>query len=199
MNNSYSRAVVFSCIFVLLVFVAAGCSGRQDDDVSYDLQSLEPVSEVPAESDDSPQDNIYVYVCGQVVQPGVYEVPCEARIFEVLKLAGGVREEADLSAINQAQKLSDGQQIYIPSMGGDDETGQEGRKAEKPVDDGLVNINTADVSELVALPGIGETRARAIIDYREQQGPYQTVEDIMNVTGIKEGLYGKIADKIKVN
>ncbi len=195
-KNNSKIAVVLLCIFFLPVLSVSGCTNREDDIVSYDLQSLEPVSEAAAESEFS-QDHIYVYVCGLVEKPGVYEVDSNARMFEVLELAGGVRDGADLSAVNQAQKVTDGQQIYIPEIGEAPQQGK-GAAAGGMQDDGLVNINTADLAELMTLPGIGETRAQAIIDYRTAQGGYRTVEDIMNVTGIKEGLFGKIVDKIKV-
>ncbi len=199
MNKNISGIAVALLLFIILpVLSAAGCAVREDDeDLSYDLQSLEPVSEEPAEPIIS-QESIFVYVCGQVEKPGVYEVASEARIYEVLKMAGGVRKDADISAINQARKLSDGEQIYVPKTG--EAEGAAGNPAAAAsADDSRVNINTADAAELMTLPGVGASRAEAIIAYREQSGQYRAIEDIMNVSGIKEGLFSKISDKIKVN
>lgn len=142
---------------------------------------------------------IYVDVCGAVKYPGVYELPKEARVFEAVELAGGMLEEAYANALNRAEKLIDGQKLYVPtweewengSFSGDI---QEASSQE----DGLVNINTADAAKLCELPGIGETRAQAIVQYREEHGNFGSIEEIQNVSGIKSGVYSKIKDFIKV-
>lgn len=137
-------------------------------------------------------DSIFycVYICGSVMNPGVYELEAGSRIYDVINLAGGVLEDADIDVINQAEKISDGQKIYVPRYGEnsreDDNTG------------GLVNINTADIAGLTTLPGIGEARAKDIISYRESAGKFARIEDIMNVTGIKEAAFNKIKEYICV-
>ena len=124
-----------------------------------------------------------------MANPGVYDL-CEGdRIIDAINAAGGMLDEANADTLNKADFLRDGQQVRVPYAGVENE--------EK--DDGKVNINTADVSALTTLPGIGETRAKAIIEYREANGDFAQIEDIMNVAGIKEGTYNKFCEMIKVN
>lgn len=136
---------------------------------------------------------IYVYICGFVEQPGVYSVIDGSRIFEVINMAGGLTKEAVAGSINQAETVCDGDMIYIPYEG-ESVKFKSGNKE----DSGLVNINSASTEQLMTLPGIGESRAKAIVDYREQNGGYNTIEDIMNVSGIKESAFNKIKDYICV-
>lgn len=137
----------------------------------------------------------FVHICGEVVSPGVYEVSAESRIYDVLLLAGGFTEEAAEDYVNLALPVTDGMQVVIPSAS-DAETERQQILAEKA---GLVNINTASSAELCNLPGIGESRAADIIAYRETHGGFTVPEEIMQVTGIKEGMYEKIKDMICVD
>ena len=134
----------------------------------------------------------FVQVSGAVNSPGVYELSGEPRIFHAILMAGGLREDADVSSLNQAEKISDGQKIVIKTR---DEAAME---AAVSADDGKVNINTADAKTLMTLPGIGESKANSIIKYRESKGSFNSIEDIKNISGIKDGVYNKIADSIKV-
>ena len=153
---------------------------------------------------------IYVDVTGAVKAPGVYTLPAGSRVFEAIALAGGAREDASLENLNQAGLLQDGQQIRVyteeeaaqmaqqgslPSLpGAEAAAGQEeGQEASK------VNINTAGKDELMTLTGIGETRAEAILAYRQETGGFQAPEDLMQVEGIKEKTFEKLKDQITVN
>ena len=154
---------------------------------------------------DREEADIYVQVSGAVQKPGVYKLPAGSRIFEAVELAGGTTPEADLASVNQAQVLSDGQMIYvyavgeeprsIPGQAGQEETGESGQEA----GDGRVNLNTASMEELMTLPGIGESKAEAILSWREENGGFDSVEDIMQIPGIKEGVFSKLEDRIKVD
>lgn len=143
----------------------------------------------------------YVYICGAVEQPGVYEVPPHARIYEVTALAGGLTDSAAAESVNQAQEVSDGQMIYILTK---EEAAQCSADPEKTAqfpqekDDGRVDLNSAAAQELMTLPGIGASKAESIISYREKNGGFSSVEDIMKVEGIKQGVYNRIKDSIKV-
>lgn len=157
--------------------------------------------EWPPEPDESGQAQeaeesgaIRVYVCGAVANPGVVEIPGGSRVEDALTAAGGFAPSAAREAVNLADWVSDGQQVYFPTEE-ENVTVQE-QKAEAA--SGLVNINTADVGALCALPGIGESRARDIISYREANGGFESCEDIMKVSGIKTAVYEKIRDKITV-
>lgn len=156
-------------------------------------------------------ESIYIHVCGAVSDPGVYELQSGDRVYEAVEKAGGFTAEADQNYVNQAKLLQDGVRLYIPTveesaemgilMQGEDSFSESGDSSdpsqESTTQDGKVNINTASEAELCTIPGIGATRAQAILSYREQHGAFGKVEDIMNVSGIKEGTYEKIKDFIK--
>ncbi len=157
---------------------------------------------------------VYIHVCGAVMMPGVYQLAAGSRVYDAVQAAGGFAECADESYVNQAQELPDGAKLVIPTKEEADDSvqlgivtqdhvnsagGSEGIEAGSVVaEDGRININTATVEELCKIPGIGATRAAAIVAYREDQGSFKSPEDIMQVSGIKEGTYGKIKDSISV-
>lgn len=135
-----------------------------------------------------------VYVCGAVQHPGVYELAEGSRVYEALALAGGVTDDASPTAVNQAQLLTDGEMIEILTV----DQAMERETAQEAESDGRVNINTADAEELKMLPGIGEAKADSIIAYREKNGAFAAIEDIKNIEGIKDGVFAKLEDHIKV-
>lgn len=139
-------------------------------------------------------DTAFVYICGEVASPGVYEVPGESRIWDVLLLAGGFTSDAAEESINLAEKVEDGMQITVPSAAQEEAR----RLREEAEASGRINLNTATREQLCTIPGIGESRAEAILRYREARGGFSDAEEIMQVDGIKEGLYAKIQDKIYV-
>jgi len=146
---------------------------------------------------DEAEAKCYVYVCGYVNKPDVYQCREGARIYEVIELAGGFRDNADKEYLNLVAAVTDGQKIYVPSK-------DEGLSASGGSFGGgygvevKVNINTADENQLMTLPGIGESRAADIIGYRNANGRFERIEDIMKVNGIKNASYEKIKDLIKV-
>ena len=169
------------------------------------------------EKDDSGA-TIFVYVCGEVVSPGVYELPEGSRIYEAVEAAGGMKEGADPDFINQAAVLEDGDKLKIYSRDetssmektsdgitagtGSSGSGNAGSSEAGDTKSGKtskININTADESELMTLPGIGEARAKAIISYRKESGGFETIEDIMKVNGIKDSVFDQIKDIVTVN
>ena len=143
--------------------------------------------------EDPHKDEIWVYVCGSVYHPGVYCLDQGSRVFEAIEMAGGMTDEAAEGILNLATQVQDGQQIFVPGV--EDVLPNEENDPEEQ--DGRININTASLQELMSLPGIGETKASAIIAYRNKT-PFRTIEEIMNVSGIKENSFRKIQDLIKV-
>lgn len=144
------------------------------------------------------EPDIYaVYVCGAVKNPGVYELPAGSRVYEAVLLAGGLTDDALETAVNQAELLADGQMVRIPTKEEADALADESRTEAK--EDGLVNINTADLEELKTLPGIGDAKAQSIISYREKNGAFLAIEDIKNIEGIKEGVFARLEGLIKVD
>lgn len=146
----------------------------------------------------STPEPVSVYITGAVERPGVYQVPRNSRLVEVIAAAGGLREGADITQINLAQKVEDGQRIDIPGTGEFPTPqlviGGKGLLVTPTLPPGgLVNINTADAALLETVPGIGPTIANRIIAYREANGPFQKVEDLLKVSGIGP----KTLEKIK--
>lgn len=140
------------------------------------------------------QTGVWVYVCGEVKDPGVYYLEESSRIMDAIEMAGGMTEDADRVHLNLASPIEDGQQIYVPNVSENSE-----KQLETYTDggSGLIDLNTASLEELKTLPGIGDSKASAIIEYRKNT-PFETIEDIMNVSGIKENSFQKIKDMIKV-
>lgn len=188
-------------------------SGKHTSDADIDNGS-EAVSDKEMQ-----QAMIYVDVCGAVANPGVFQLAAGSRVFQAIEAAGGYLPEAALTCVNRAGVLTDGQQLYILTqeemerqgldpaemsgvsdgqMNGSAGTGQNTEMTAQVQQDNRININTADEAQLTTLTGIGATRAQAIIAYREENGPFAAIEDIMNVQGIKEGTFAKIKDEIVV-
>ena len=135
-----------------------------------------------------------VYVCGEVRPPGVYELPEGSRIVDAVEAAGGMTEAASGTWLNLAEPVSDGQKIEVPSETEASELEKERQEAQS----GLVNLNTASAEELMTLTGIGESKAEAILSYREEHGGFEKPEELMEIPGIKEGVFEKIRDQVTV-
>lgn len=154
-----------------------------------------PVDSEPAE--------FAVHICGAVQKPGVYRLAEGSRICDAIQMAGGLSSDASDRSINQAALIADGMQIMIPTV---EEAAQRqnvsaGTAVSGTVADGgsgPVDLNSATLAELMTLPGIGETRAEAILAYREKNGGFSSIEDIMQVNGIKEGSFEKLREYITV-
>lgn len=161
------------------------------------------------------QSQVVVYICGAVKHPGVYKFTAGSRVNDAINAASGFKKGAARTAINQARVLEDGEQITIPTLkqvkrkqlskttDGDnfqDKTtdNENTQSSEKESQGTLININTASVGELTSLSGIGQNRADAIIEYRQSNGRFQSIEDIMKIPGIKQGIFNKIKNKISV-
>ena len=170
---------------------------QQDTETVYNVES-ETQNEKPEQEEKSLQEWIYVDVCGAVRNPGVYRIEAGSRVFQVLEQAGGCTEKASLETVNQADLLTDGQKIRIYTK---EEAGQMEKKLqeEDPLLDDRVDINRAGKEELMTLTGVGETRAQAILAYRETHGSFSSVEELMQVEGIKEKTYEKLKDQIRIN
>ena len=149
------------------------------DPVSTQTSSMETVA-APAE--------IAVHVAGAVARPGVYLLQQGQRVEDALQLAG-ITEDSAVDALNRAARLTDGQKITVPSV-----TEQQ----MEPKSDGLIDLNRADAQQLMTLPGIGEVRARAILDYRAQKGGFAQIEEVQQVDGIGAVTYAQIKNRIKI-
>ncbi|MDE6208963.1 MAG: helix-hairpin-helix domain-containing protein [Lachnospiraceae bacterium] len=188
-NNIKYLAVVIAICVAGFVHYLKFC----ESDITINVKDGDTTTAYDAvETSDNTINNIIcVYITGCISVPGVYEVPKDSRIVSVVEAAGGLLEEADTRLVNMAKEVSDGEHIHIYSIY--DEVEDESDRYSD-----LININTATKSELMTLKGIGETRAESIIEYRDKCGGFNSIEDIMLVSGIKESAFEKIKDYICV-
>ncbi|MBU7593655.1 hypothetical protein FVO58_14035 [Metabacillus halosaccharovorans] len=142
--------------------------------------------------------SIVIDVKGAVLKPGVYEVPEDARLYEAIHEAGGLSEKADELAVNLASPLLDGMVVYIPIKGETKENPFISQNVAEDSSQKKVNINLATSEELQTLTGIGPSKAESIISYREEQGPFTKIEDILEVTGIGDKSFEKLREEITV-
>ena len=191
-----------------------------DDSIEEASDALADNTEKTENIETNDSQSFVVYVAGYVNNPGVYELSAGSRVIDAIDAAGGYSKEAYDNYLNLASLIADGQMIYVPSeeeiesgsfergvASGADGSGaggvtggNGGGNGGNSSDSGtLVNINQASKEELMTLPGIGESKADKIIAYREANGRFNSPEGIMEISGIKDGLYNKIKDKICAN
>ena len=213
------KAVVVAMLVVIAAAsgLAMASFGGSTGSVSFERSDGSGTS-VEREAEDAPSDDadgsskksssaaeVYVDVDGAVASPGVYRLKEGARVSQAIDAAGGLTTEADVTGLNRASKVADGQKIYVPTVGeqqaaavtsgadiGASPTSGAGASS------GLVNINTANAAELQTLSGIGPSMAQSIIDERTQNGAFASVDDLMRVSGIGEKKLAKIKDCICV-
>lgn len=205
------------------VFVCGGCTGNlkeEQDEIlletvaessenlehADDAEQSEAGETLPETAETRSESTIYVHVCGHVKYPGVYQMQEGSRVYEAIDMAGGMLEEGAGDALNMAAVLEDGMRIMVPDLAQAAQMIEQGAVfdpgSSASVSDrkssGKVNLNRADVKELMTLTGIGQSRAEAIIRYREEIGSFERIEDVMKVSGIKESAFNKIKDDITV-
>ena len=201
-------AVLAAVLLAQACFLLAGCEagGKPEDgleelEISSGGENAGDSGQAAGEhgGDVSGEGDVYVYVCGAVNAPGVYELKEGARVFEAIQLAGGLTEAAAADAVNQARIVTDGEQIRVPTV---EEAQNQGAGVAGEVTEGTennkININTAGKEELMMLTGIGEAKAESIMDYREKNGSFTSIEELMQIEGIKEGVFNKIKDDITI-
>lgn len=206
------KKILFCTVAVIMLLSMAGCesAGEKVRDETLTLQEAADDQEETekkenvSENKGTEDEMIIVHVCGKVRKEGVVTLPAGSRIYQAIEMAGGMTDEAASSCLNLAEVLIDGARVYVPGKeeaeqgnflpgdGGGTNSTFSGNKEEK------VNINRASKEELMTLSGIGESRAEAILQYRTEHGTFASIEDLKNVSGIKDGIYEKIKDKITV-
>ena len=198
------RRIVYkvTAAFVMSLVLLSGCSGvrtgqgeelkeltdtesgevQEDEAIAGETkeEELEEHLQDEIQSTDDSQE-VYVHVCGQVACPGVYLLPAGSRLYEAIEAAGGLSENAAGELLNQA-----GRNVSASGMSG-------------PSEDGKIDLNRATREQLMTLSGIGEAKADSIIAYREVHGGFRKIEELMEVDGIKEGVFNKVKDQIKVS
>lgn len=219
--------ITVACLFLIVAGVSYSCTYKKNNDQEI-LLSSDSIDEVDFKTkiDDTISQKehmntkvmefqasmekevdetlIYVHICGAVVNADVYKVGAGTRLVDLIDAAGGLKPDAANDYINQAMAVEDGQRIYIPTIdelkdlsidsyvkGDNNNQVSEGTSIK-------ININTADESELMSLPGIGQAKAKSIIEYRKKKGSFKDISELMSISGIKEGLFAQIEDLVIV-
>jgi len=193
------KALVKILSVILILLVAAVLKIHDAERADVTVEEVDTAEETEqAEESESSQDIIFVDIGGAVASPGVYQVAKDTRLYEVIEMAGGLKENADADSVNRASFVEDGQKIIIPVKGSEQGAAsaavQSTSSGEIP-STGLININTASRDELKTLTGVGDAIADRIIEYRSSNA-FKSKEDIMSVKGIGESTYEKIKDRI---
>lgn len=194
MKKNYKTIGMIAFIIIIGAYTLFSyCSGGEDELRRNDVKDMfveEDEEELPLKN-----KQIVVDVKGAVKNPNIYRLDEGGIVEDAINLAGGITSEADLSKVNRAEELVNNQEVIIPIIG--EEVG-EASTSNVSVSDGKININTANVTELDALPGIGPVRASDIVKYREKNGKFKTIDEIKNIKGIGESAFDKLKDSIKV-
>lgn len=191
---------------LVIVAVVAFCGGNLYQEWRAEGEGLTLVKEeavageeaaASASEETAASGEVVVHVAGAVSAPGVYTLPADSRVDDAVRAAGATAD-ADLSQLNLAQKLADGQKITVPAAGETPAPADNAAPSDSSQSGALVNINTATQEELETLPSIGEVRAQAIIAYREEHGGFRTTDELMEVSGIGEKIFADISPHITV-
>ncbi len=200
------------CIVILFISAMVYYVMQKKEEDYFIWENIENVEQknemyVEEEIEEKKKATIVVHISGEVVKEGVISLEEGARVIDAIEQAGGLTQDADISKVNLAYVLADAQKIYIPSVKDKEElpiitsdssfsirTEESGIQKENV----MVNINTANVEELQELPGIGSSIAEKIVAYRKENGKFNTIEDIQNVSGIGNSKFNKIKNNICV-
>ena len=174
---------------------SAGPSGWEKTDTDRQEQAVTLEEDEPEKSEKN-EKPIKVYLTGQVKSPGVLTLSEGARVEDAIKLAGGTLPDADLDRINLARKLKDEGMYHVPAVGEEISDNMDPDAASAMGSDAKVNINEADQAQLETLNGIGPSKAQKIIQYREENGDFQSIEELMNVSGIGEKTFEGLREQI---
>lgn len=167
------------------------------DEAASDSAPADAATPQPTSKPAAPE--IVVYISGAVHAPDVYRLPADARVKDVVIAAGGLTAQADLAQINLAQRLKDEQHVHVPLVGETErQPVADGTAGADASADGLLDLNTASADDLEAINGVGKAMAARIIDYRTQNGPFGSVEDLRKIKGIGAATYDKIAPQVTV-
>lgn len=190
---------------LVIVAVIAFCGGNLYQEWRAEGEGLTLVQEdatagetaVDSAAPENASSEVVVHVAGAVSSPGVYTLPADSRVDDAIRAAGATAD-ADLSQLNLAQKLADGQKITVPVAGAAPADGSSAATTADSDNGGLININTATQEELESLPSIGEVRAQAIITYREEHGGFRTIDELKEVSGIGDKIFADISPHVTV-
>lgn len=203
MNNINKNYIIIAAIAAIICIVILIYILNINQSNLNNYEALE-ITNAEEENIEETEEKIKVHIAGSVVTEGIVELEEGARVADAIEEAGGTTADANMNQINLAYKLQDGQKIYIPNQNEEEyqiTTNMEGIQSANNTtsnETDVININTATQTELELLPGIGPSTATKIIDYREENGKFENIEEIKNVPGIGEAKYENIKNKITV-
>lgn len=184
--------LVITLFFVSQFFIKEQSIAQPND---MKLATPEESVEVP----EKPKKvKIFVDIKGAVLHPGLYEVLPETRVANLIKLAGGLTEQADAKKINLAQQLQDEMVVYVPIIGEEPVVQENETKTAQETDSSKINLNKATLEELQKIPGVGQKKAEAILQYREEKGAFKKIEEITEISGIGPNTFEKLKEFISV-
>ena len=189
--NTILVLAIVACLVGAVVLIVR--DSRAPDGVVVSIPTRLPQTPTP-----QPQSELIVHVSGAVRQPGVYTMGSDDRAADALRVAGGPTDDADLDSVNLARKLRDEEQLHIPVKREKVIDSRPVTQSNVPVTFELLDLNSATIEELESLPGIGSKKAAAIVDYRETNGPFRMIDDLVLVNGIGEGILGSIRHLVQV-
>lgn len=193
------QILLIALLVAVLLSVGIYVSQKPSQESAVPFQKTEPTEQEKSTSEkkSGTQLSIKVDVKGSVHRPGVVSLPADSRVADAIAAAGGALENANLEKLNMAAKLVDGGQVLVPGPEQKEGSGTVS-KPSGVTSEGKVDLNHASEGELDRLPGIGASRVKAIIDYRETQGPFQSVDDLKKVKGFGDKLVDSLRDKVVV-
>jgi competence protein ComEA len=206
-SNNLRVLIVLCFALSTIAFTLAWLGSSAPPSVDGETQLQEPIdaptnADLPStpRSTDTPSlpSTVIVYISGAVVVPDVYELPSDARIKDLVLAAGGLNADADPERINLAERLKDSEHVHVPRRGESPDDGAATAGTAGVAQGGSLDLNTASASDLDSLPGIGQSFADRIIEYRTTNGPFTSVEDLQKVKGIGAALFAKIAPLVSV-
>lgn len=202
--KEHKQYVIAACVFIVVfgyyllsTYLQSSTFEEDNWDITTDSSELEMIGET--EEVQVTVDELLVDVKGAVHKPGVYKATTGERVVDLIEKAGGLTEVANSIAINFAMRVTDEMVVYVPFIGEEENVMDSSIATIGGNDNGKININKASQAELETLPGIGPSKAQAIIEYRETSGPFKTIEDIMSISGFGEKTFEKLKESIRVN
>ena len=208
-KNIYIIICALVVVICIIICIFIDTNNKVDNDQTIEIENVSEQSQIGDIEEHEDEETICIHISGEVVNPGTYELKGKVRIKDVVDIAGGLTENADLTNVNLAYCVNDGQKVNIPNINDQKNSGIDvisssaGKSVinngDGTVDETKVNINTATQTELETLTGIGPSIASKIIDFRSKNGKFKKKEDIKNVAGIGESKYESIKNEICVN
>lgn len=193
MNFLKNKIIIYLVCICIIAFIFFNILKNKEENDMYDeLEDVVENNNMAQEIVNKESEEIIIHIAGEVKNPGIIKLKKGDRVDDAVKASGGITKEADLSKINLASILEDGEKIVIPNKNVESEI------EENDNEGGKVNINKATVEELQRLPGIGASTAYKIVEYREKNGKFKNLDEIKNIKGIGESRYEEIKDDIKI-